>query len=165
MTRKRGPCRDCVEGSCRCLLPEAAPAIHRGSIWLRPVPSQPGLWASDRGEIWSTRGKGWRKLKLRRNGCKPSDKRGGYLAVTVRDHNSPPPYRKITPSIHLLVAEAWHGPRPQEPWHECDHVDEDHLNNRPDNLEWIPAAENLAKRNRAKQDAGMGRDEDWEDVL
>lgn len=140
------------------LLPEAARSVHRGSIWLRPVPSQPGLYASDRGDIWSVRGGGWRKLKARQQGGRSWDARGGYLRVSIRDYEEK--VRRVKPvrprAVHLLVAEAWHGERVGE----VDHKDQNHLNNRPDNLKYLTEAEHREKHN------GKGLTEkDWEDIL
>lgn len=48
--------------------------------------------------------------------------------------------RKRMVLVHVLVAEAFLGPRP--PGHEIDHVDGDHTNNRADNLEYVTPREN-----------------------
>lgn len=128
---------------------------------MRPVPSQPGIWASDRGDVWSTRGKGWRKLRTQRGGGRTWDSRGGYLRVSIRDYRRPPPAPTYPLPVHLLVTEAWYGPRPDE--HESDHKNENHLDNRPDNLQWLHWRRNLDKRNKSK--VTMGTDEDWEDML
>ena len=48
---------------------------------------------------------------------------------------------KRTFSVHVLVAEAFHGPRPQD---KCvNHIDMNKLNNAALNLEWVTAAENV----------------------
>lgn len=101
---------------------------------------------------------GWKKLKFRRGGFKKGDEaRGGYYVLHFRDYTKPPPKPRKAVSVHILVASAWIGPRP-EGFH-VDHKDENHLNNRPDNLQYVPAHVNNAYRH------GLDRDEDWEAVL
>lgn len=59
----------------------------------------------------------------------------GYRRVTLRDKP-----RMWQGHVHILVCEAFHGPRP--PAHEAAHWDGDKLNNVPDNLRWATSAEN-----------------------
>lgn len=62
--------------------------------------------------------------------------------------------------VHRAVCLAWHGYPPEDgEVYEVDHWDDNHLNNRPENLRWLEKEKNLAKRN------GMAREEDWEGVL
>lgn len=65
---------------------------------------------------------GYRKVTLKKNG------------LWVRVH------------VHLLVAEAFKGPRP--PGLQVRHYDGDHLNNRPDNLIYGSPLENHADTKR-----------------
>ena len=44
--------------------------------------------------------------------------------------------------VHQLVCEAFHGPKPF-PDAVVSHLDEDHTNNRPENLVWATQKENL----------------------
>lgn len=48
-------------------------------------------------------------------------------------------------NLHVLVCEAFHGPKPFAGAEVC-HGDGDRENNRPDNLRWGSAAENAADR-------------------
>lgn len=68
---------------------------------------------------------------------------GGHLRVMLFPGNGAVPMR-----VHRLVAEAWHGPRPQGL--EINHIDGDKLNNTPGNLEYITPAENNAHAVRLK---------------
>src|SRR6478736_336647 len=68
--------------------------------------------------------------------------RDGYLRVSL--WNSPnPPVDKL---VHVLVCEAFHGPRPAGM--ECRHLDGDPSNARADNLCWGTPVENAADRDR-----------------
>jgi hypothetical protein len=68
----------------------------------------------------------------------------GYLGVTLR-HG-----RKRTKSalVHVLVCEAFHGPRPAHRRYHAAHWDGDHTNNREDNLRWATPKENGEDRVR-----------------
>ncbi len=59
----------------------------------------------------------------------------------------------VQKSVHadVLVAEAFHGPRPYG--HVVRHLDGDTLNSRFDNLTWCPAGENLARKAKLKESA------------
>jgi len=48
----------------------------------------------------------------------------------------------IRRKIHVLVCEAWHGPKPT-PSHEVAHGDNDRANCRPGNLRWATRKENM----------------------
>lgn len=69
----------------------------------------------------------------------PAGKRGMYLAVSLWNGSG----KRRARSVHILVAEAFIGPRPvgMVP----DHVDGNGRNNRLDNLEYVTRSEN-AKR-------------------
>lgn len=54
---------------------------------------------------------------------------------------------RVTRSVHLLVCEAFHGPKPT-PKHEVAHWDGDPGNNVPANLRWATRAENMADKIR-----------------
>lgn len=51
-------------------------------------------------------------------------------------------YRRKNYKVHRLVCEAFHGPAP-EGKNIVIHLDEDALNNRPENLKWGTQKENL----------------------
>lgn len=52
------------------------------------------------------------------------------------------PNRQAPRKVHQLVCEAFHGPRPFDEA-VVIHIDEDGLNNRPENLRWGTQKENL----------------------
>lgn len=60
----------------------------------------------------------------------------GYLGVSVRGE----PTR-----VHIMVLEAFVGPRPNKKL-QCAHMDGDRYNNRPSNLKWVTAKENVAHK-------------------
>jgi len=98
--------------------------------------------ATDDGDVYSTHGGGFHKLSPSRH------PRTGHLRVRVfEDHL---PRRKngrcySDVGVHVLVCEAFHGPRP--PGALVRHYpDPDPANNRPDNLAWGTDAENAADR-------------------
>ena len=62
-----------------------------------------------------------------------------YPSVTLRHGRRRP--------VHVLVCEAFHGPKPS-PKHEVAHWDGDPTNNRPDNLRWATRSENSADARR-----------------
>lgn len=111
------------------------------------VPSFGGAYAAGNdGSIWSCVKRGgsgrhlgttWRRLK----GCEM--KTSGYICVTIIHANG-----KYKPTAaHQLVAEAWHGPRPDN----CPatrHLNGNKLDNRPDNLAWGTDQENMLDRDR-----------------
>src|SRR5262245_56325267 len=61
---------------------------------------------------------------------------GDYLAVTLYRHD-----RKKKFGVHVLVASAFHGPRPAGMI--VNHKDTDKLNNRAENLEWATTLANV----------------------
>jgi hypothetical protein len=71
-------------------------------------------------------------------------KRGGYLRVGLRDADG----RERKFFVHALVLEAFTGPRPAPPNHECRHWDGDPENNALENLRWGSATENARDRER-----------------
>jgi hypothetical protein len=98
----------------------------------RDIPSAPGYAASSNGEI-------------RRNVGTHSKKFG--KAMVVRANNAGYLYVNISIGgviksryVHHLVAEAFHGPRPED--FIVGHGDDNKLNNRKDNLSYITPREN-----------------------
>ena len=106
---------------------------------LRPIPGIPDYFASPSGRIWSTKGRGrW---------LKPSSDRRGYQRVSVVVAG-----RSCTRAVHQLIAEAFHGPRPEGM--EVCHNDGDPANNTPDNLRWDTHANNMAEIRKTHCPAG-----------
>lgn len=70
---------------------------------------------------------------------KGSPANGGYLKVTLRSMEEP-----VTRNIHVLVAEAFHGPRPDGS--VAAHANGDPSDNRAENLRWATQRENTRDR-------------------
>jgi hypothetical protein len=66
--------------------------------------------------------------------------RGSYLRVTLTVHGRP-----VKRTLHVVVCEAFHGPRPS-PEHECLHKDGNDMNPTASNLRWGTRAENTADK-------------------
>ena len=113
----------------------------------RVVPSYPWLEASSDGRIRSMLAglNGW-KAGREITGCKNNS---GYLAVTVQRGR----VRKCNLGIHILVCEAFHGPRPS-PKHQVAHYDGNPANNTANNLRWVTAKENAFDRTRHGTQSG-----------
>ena len=113
----------------------AEAAKKYGSEW-RIIPGYEGYAVSRDGRIVS-----FLQLKLRlkrtRFNCQ------GYDSVGLYQKNS-----RKTRLVHGLVLEAFVGPCPAG--HQADHIDHNRVNNRLENLRWIPYQENLARRRLAK---------------
>lgn len=94
----------------------------------RPVVGYEGLYeVSDQGRM--------RSLRLGRTLTVPPNL-SGYRQTTIRDADG----RRDNAKLHILVATAFHGPRPDG--HQCRHLNGDKLDNRAINLAWGTAAEN-----------------------
>lgn len=114
------------------------------AIW-KPVPSYPGMLASDEGEILLPP----RHAPLRNGGYRiytPKPSRGVqarasvgaqhvYLSYWTRAYGNV--------KVHRAICEAFHGPAPFD-GAVVMHLDENALNNRPDNLKWGTQKENLS---------------------
>lgn len=110
----------------------------------KPVPSYPGLLASDQGRILLSPGYaplpngGYRSYFPEPTlGVVRTSRKGAahkYYGIWVRR------YGNI--KIHQAVCEAFHGPRPFD-GAVVIHGDEDGLNNKPSNLRWGTQKENL----------------------
>lgn len=100
-------------------------------IW-RPIPALPNYEASSEGNIKHIRSQRPRK---------PYRGEKGYLAITAWANG-----RHWVYSVHVLVASAFHGPRPEG--QEVRHLDGDPGNDRPTNLKYGTKVENAADRER-----------------
>lgn len=107
-------------------------------IW-KPIPSWPGYDASSHGRI--------RRSVVRANAHPPRVLAGtrlksGYITVeTTRDG------QRLTAGVHVLVCEAFHGPRPSET-HQVRHLDGVESHNAESNLAWGTPKENAADRSK-----------------
>lgn len=107
---------------------------------LLAIPSLPGYFASTQGHVHSTRPL---------NGAEPMRRLSeradvdGYPTVRVVVRRGS---RAVRRKVPRLVAEAFHGPRPDGL--QIRHMDGDSSNNRPDNLRYGTAKENAADRER-----------------
>lgn len=70
---------------------------------------------------------------------RPDKDRGGYYRVNPVLNG-----KQAHKFVHILVAECWHGPKPDGL--ECDHIDHNIHNNHYSNLRYVTKAENLARR-------------------
>jgi len=66
---------------------------------------------------------------------RPRPRRRGYVMVAIQHDGV-----RRDVSIHVLVAEVFHGPRPSG--HEVNHKNGIHGDNRASNLEWVTPEEN-----------------------
>ena len=120
-----------------------------GEKWM-PVPSEPGVLASNMGRILLPP----RYAPLSRGGFRAYMPAPRYGQVSRANKDATHEYRIImvrrddaaarqSPrKVHQLVCEAFHGPKPF-PEAVVIHLDEDALNNRADNLKWGTQKENL----------------------
>lgn len=118
-------------------------------IW-KPVPSEPGVLASSWGRVLLAPGYaplpngGYRLYTPEpRHGQVAKSKKDAqheYRIVMVKRQREGG--RQSPRKVHQLVCEAFHGPKPF-PEAVVLHLDEDGLNNRPDNLRWGTQKENL----------------------
>lgn len=112
-------------------------------LW-KPVPSLPGVMASDEGRILLPP----RHAPLPNGGVRLYLPKPTLGTVTRAKKGAKHEYRNVFAKffgnikIHQAVCEAFHGPKPF-PEAVVIHRDEDGLNNRPGNLRWGTQKENL----------------------
>lgn len=106
-----------------------APMPQQPTEEWRPIPSLDGKYsASNLGRIRrDAPGKGARVGRIIRAAADSTR----YLSIGWPRHLT----------VHVLIAEAFHGPRPS-PTHQVNHIDGDRQNNVPANLEWVTPREN-----------------------
>ena len=118
-------------------------------IW-KHVPSEPGVLASSMGRIlqapvhaplpnggfrlYTTEPRVGQIAKSKANALHQ------YMHIMLRRHGTG--NRQSPRKVHQLVCEAFHGPKPF-PGAVVLHLDENALNNRPENLRWGTQKENL----------------------
>ena len=73
----------------------------------------------------------------------------GYIALTIQYGN----VRKINYGKHILICEAFHGPRPSEK-HQVAHWNGNRADNRAENLRWVTHRENAQDRSRHGTESG-----------
>lgn len=98
----------------------------------RPIPSALGYAASSDGRILGKRG---RPLRPR-----PKKDDGGRLRVNLLVNGE-----HVTRNVHVLVAEAFLGPMPQNAT-QVRHLDDNVKDNRPENLAYGTALDNAADK-------------------
>lgn len=118
-------------------------------VW-KPVPSEEGVLASSEGRIllpprYAPLAQGgyrayYPKPRLGQVSRAHSTASHEFLIIMVRDATKVAKQRPR--KVHQLVCEAFHGPKPF-PEAVVIHLDEDALNNRPENLKWGTQKENL----------------------
>jgi len=101
----------------------------------RPVAGFADYEVSDLGRVRSRS----RKRSPRVLACPPGTR--GYRKVTLRREG-----KNFTRHVHVLVCEAFHGPRPDGQM--VRHLDGNQLNNAASNLAWGSAVENAADMKR-----------------
>lgn len=120
-----------------------ASADSQREFW-KPVPSFPGLLASNKGRILLPP----RYSPIHHGGFRGYFPKPTYGFVTRAKKSAAHSYRGIYNSffgnikVHRAVCEAFHGPSPT-PDAVVIHIDEDAHNNRPENLKWGTQKENL----------------------
>ena len=112
-------------------------ALQRSMVAWLPVLGFEGLYeVNSIGEIRSLPRPGTNNRMYGGGTIKPQV-RGKYLGVNLHDHD-----RKKTPiSIHKIVCQAFHGPKPSEEA-QVRHLNGIHRDNRAENLRWGTAKEN-----------------------
>lgn len=105
----------------------------------RPVPSRPGYFAGEDGHIYSGQLAAARAGALRQ--LVEHATHDGYRTVRIRRDG-----RNRTVTVAPMVAEAWHGPRPEG--QQVRHLDGTRTNNAPGNLAYGSAKDNADDRER-----------------
>lgn len=104
----------------------------RYGTW-KPIPSQPGWWASSLGYVKREAGPSVRRPDLRVPETAPTR---GYPRVTSFVINIKQPNGSVkTRAVGRLICEAFHGACPSEE-HWAMHLDGNPYNNAADNLAW-----------------------------
>ena len=111
-------------------------------MW-RPVVNWPLYEVSSEGRI--------RNIKTGRMRMQQTNS-WGYKTVNIYSGTI---YDRRTVTVHILVAEAFVGPRPTA-LHKGDHINEIKLDNRANNLQWLTNQENIIKLYRAGKSNSQG---------
>ena len=113
----------------------------------RPIPGLPGFFASADGQIWSEKTK-----TVKRQSVKAGHK---YSTVLVWERGRDRPRK-----VHQLVALAFYG-EPPTPGHTVDHINQDKLDNRAENLRWACVITQARNHPRCKNIYGPGHWSSW----
>lgn len=112
-------------------------------IW-KQVPSMPGIQVSSLGRVLLPSG----TARMPNGGIRSYNPKPGYGHKTKASKTARHAYMGLSTrkygnlKVHRLVCEAFHGPAPDgKPI--VIHLDENSLNNRPENLKWGTQKENL----------------------
>lgn len=108
------------------------------AIKLRPIASHPNYYAASDGHIYSFNSSSSKKtgIPIKMKGGK---QKAGYLFVALYKNDIATYCR-----IHVLICEAFHGPRPDGLI--ASHLDDNKINNVPENLKWETASENQLRK-------------------
>lgn len=107
-----------------------------GEVELRKIPGYDSAYlAGSDGFIYSTKRGNPVALKGRLTSG------GNYFAVWAY----PVGASRVTRSVHTLILEAYHGPKPGDDY-SASHKNGNSYDNRPDNLIWEKHAENLSRK-------------------
>ena len=115
--------------------------MSSGEVW-RDVPSVPGILVSSEGRVMVTP----YRYPMPGGGMRPYGGQPYFGVWHKTDGQFCVPVKRKTYKVHLLVAEAFHGPPPFE-GAVVMHLDENAANNRSDNLKWGTQKENLNASN------------------
>ena len=114
-----------------------------------------GYWVLKNGKIWSKPRMGSKGGFLKAHKCGPTKKdptKKEYLFVKL--FNYP---KSRSKKVHIIVAEAFIGPRPiganGKPL-DTDHIDHNNFNNHYKNLQYLTRRENIQRANLYKKNKG-----------
>lgn len=121
-----------------------------GAEFWKPVPSEPGVLASSLGRVLQQPGyaplpNGGYRLYTpapRVGQVSRAHKAAAHVYLHIMVKRPGPGPRQQPRKVHQLVCEAFHGPKPFDAA-VVIHIDENALNNRPENLRWGTQKENL----------------------
>ena len=115
-----------------------------------------GYWVLKNGKIWAEPRQGSKGGFLKAAKCGPTKKypkKAEYLFVNL----SQPSQGTCPKKVHIIVAEAFVGPRPiganGRPL-DTDHIDHNNFNNYYKNLQYLTRRENIQRSNLNKKNKG-----------
>jgi len=112
-----------------------------------------GYWVLKNGKIWAEPRRGSKGGFLKAGKCGPTKKhpkKAEYLFVSLFSTTQ----RRSPKKVHIIVAEAFVGPRPigsnGKPL-DTDHIDHNNFNNHYKNLQYLTRRENIQRANLYKK--------------